>query len=70
MSAFNQHYDCDCGWTGHEDELRSECTFHGNREEPAEFEAYCPECGNNWDQMSEADPGAQCDAAEYMLATR
>ena len=67
----SQHYECtSCGWTGHEDDLRSEQTFAGNREEPPEFEAYCPECGDNWDQMSEVDPGAMIDAAEYQLAIR
>jgi predicted RNA-binding Zn-ribbon protein involved in translation (DUF1610 family) len=55
MSLFNQHYDCDCGWTGHEDDLRSECVFHETREEPAEYAGYCPDCGSNWDQMSETE---------------
>lgn len=60
-----QHYECtSCGWTGHEDELRSEQTFAGNQEEPPEFEAYCPSCGDNWDQMDEvASPEEQ---AEYI----
>ena len=56
-----QNWDCDCGWSGHDDELRAECTFHGSREEPAEYDAYCPSCGNNADQMSEA---IMCSACE------
>ena len=48
----SQYHECDeCGWTGHEDDLRSECTFAGNREEPAEYDAHCPQCNNNWDSM-------------------
>lgn len=58
----NQHYQClECGWQGHEDELRSECTFAGNREEPPEYEAYCPDCGENWDSMIEADVCTSCN---------
>lgn len=55
MSIHNQEWECDCGWSGHDDDLRSECTFAGNQEEPPEYEAYCPQCGNNWDQMIEAE---------------
>lgn len=51
----NQHWDCECGWTGHEDELRSECTFHATREEPAEYEAWCPQCGADWERMTETE---------------
>lgn len=47
-----QHLECtECGWTGHEDDLRSECVFAGNREEPAEYDAHCIECGNHVDSM-------------------
>jgi hypothetical protein len=49
-----QHFRCECGWEGHEDELRNECTFHGTREEPPEYDAFCPECGGAWDDMVEA----------------
>jgi hypothetical protein len=55
MNVWNQHWECTCGWTGHEDEFRAECVFHGNREEPPEYEAYCPDCGANADQMSEVE---------------
>jgi len=56
----NQNYECNCGWRGHEDELRTECTFNETRLEPAEYEAYCPDCGANWDQMSEAEADMEC----------
>lgn len=49
-----QHFRCECGWEGHEDDLRSECTFHGTREEPPEYDAFCPQCNNNWENMDEA----------------
>lgn len=47
-------YECKCGWTGREDETRSECTFAETRLEPAEYVGYCPDCGANWEDMSEA----------------
>lgn len=53
MNIHNQNWECVCGWTGHDDDLISECTFAGNREEPPEYEAYCPSCSGNWDQMTE-----------------
>lgn len=55
MSIWNQHYECTCGWSGHEDEFRSECTFNETRLEPAEYECYCPDCGRNADQMDEIE---------------
>jgi hypothetical protein len=70
-AVHNQEWQCtECDWHGHEDDIRSELTFAGNREEPAEYDGFCPECGGNWDQMEEYDPGAEIDAAEYMLADR
>lgn len=65
--SINQEWDCSCGWTGHEDDLRSECTFAGNREEPPEYEAYCPDCGSNWDQMTEAQ---QCLHGGFGVSVR
>lgn len=48
-----QYFRCKCGWQGHEDDLRSECTYHGTREEPPEYDAFCPQCSNNWEDMTE-----------------
>jgi rubredoxin len=54
MSIFNQMWQCTgCGWIGHEDDLESKCTFHQTQEEPAEYEAWCPQCGADWDQFTE-----------------
>jgi hypothetical protein len=51
-----QHWECSgCGWTGHEDDWRSECVFNQTLEEPAEYEAYCPDCGQNADAMEEIE---------------
>ena len=38
-----------CGYVATTDELAdtSECVFAGNRYEPAEYEAHCPECGGS-----------------------
>ena len=46
-------YLCQCGTQCREDELRTECTFHMTREEPAEYEAFCPGCDTNADNMEE-----------------
>lgn len=54
LSNTTQNFHCECGWKGHEDDLRSECTFHGTREEPSEYEAFCPQCNANWNDMGEA----------------
>jgi len=49
-----QHFECnDCGWTGHEDDLKSECVFEATQEEPAEYDAWCPQCGDHFDSMNE-----------------
>ena len=54
MNTFNQEWECtDCGWHGHEDDLKSECVFHATQEEPAEYAAWCPECGDNWENFIE-----------------
>jgi len=39
-------YWCDhCGAT--QKETKSVCTFRGSREQPAEYEDYCPNCGRS-----------------------
>ena len=53
-------YRCDCGWEGHERDLRSVCTFKQTRLEPAEYELYCPDCDINWDDMAEVPKCASC----------
>lgn len=57
----NERYRCSCGWEGSEDELDSKCTFWGTREEPPEYEANCPDCGGDWDDMVEADLCISCE---------
>jgi hypothetical protein len=57
-----QHWECPCGWAGHEDELVSHVEFIGNREEPPEYGATCPQCHGDWEQMSEPDPDVECPA--------
>ncbi len=47
-----QYNECtDCGWTGHEDDLNSKCVFEATLEEPAEWDAWCPQCGDNFENM-------------------
>lgn len=58
-----QHFRCDCGWQGHEDQLRTECVFWGTREEPPEYDAFCPECNNNWENMEEVPLCSNCEDA-------
>lgn len=60
VSDTTQNFRCDCGWEGHEDEMLSECTFHGTREEPPEYEVFCPECHGAWDDMVDVPYCAGC----------
>ncbi len=55
-----QQWECPCGWEGHEDELISHLEFAGNREEPPEYGATCPACGDDWEGMSEPVLCAGC----------
>ena len=57
----NQQWECPCGWTGHEDELISHCEFAGSREEPPEYGATCPQCGDDWEGMSEPSMCKCCE---------
>lgn len=43
----------DCGWIGTENQLNDVCVFHETRLEPAEYLCYCPDCGDNWENMEE-----------------
>lgn len=50
------NYSCQCGTECTEEELITVCTFHETREEPAEYEAFCPSgCGTNADDMEEVE---------------
>lgn len=46
-------YLCRCGTECREDELETVCTFYQTLEEPAEYDAKCPDCGTNWENMEE-----------------
>ena len=41
-----------CKWEGEVGEIRKEIVFHATREEPDEWEWYCPEC-NRSDSLEE-----------------
>jgi hypothetical protein len=60
LSTTTQLFRCECGWEGHEDDLRSECTFFGTREEPPEYEAFCPQCNTTWENMDEVPQCVSC----------
>lgn len=47
------NYSCQCGVECPEDELDTVCTFFQTLEEPAEYDAKCPGCGTNWENMEE-----------------
>lgn len=46
-------YLCQCGVQCREDELETVCTFFQTLEEPAEYDAHCPGCNTNADNMEE-----------------
>ena len=48
------HYQCDCGWTGTDDDFDLKCEFYGSREEPPEYSAWCPSCGKDAELIDEA----------------
>ena len=43
-----------CKWTGQECDIRKEKTFTATREEPEEWEWYCPDC-NKSETLQEVD---------------
>ena len=51
---YDTKYQCDCGWIGTDYDMEKNCVFHATREEPAEYEAFCPDCGKNADDIPEA----------------
>ena len=56
MSWIDQRYRCTkCGFEGTSDEWESKCIFWGSREEPPEWEAWCPDCGETWETTEEVD---------------
>ena len=52
-------YTCDCGADVAESELREVVAFYGTQEMPAEYNAYCPECGTDWENMDEREEYCQ-----------
>jgi hypothetical protein len=54
--------ECDCGWYGSDSDIVLECTFHGTREEPPEYEGFCPACGNPADDSIKDVP--MCKSCE------
>jgi len=58
-------YTCgQCGWTAHPEDWPSKCVFHGSREEPPEWEAWCDSCGASWEESyeeEESDSGLEAD---------
>lgn len=54
---------CECGWEGSDADVAVVCTFVGNREEPPEYEGYCPSCGTDADDgvMEDVPMCAGCE---------
>ena len=59
-----------CGWEGGVDDIRKEVTFPATREEPDEWEWYCPECART-DSLEEAMQNANwCRTCEDVIVKR
>lgn len=58
---FDTKYQCDCGWIGTEYDMDKTCVFAETRYEPAEWEAFCPDCGKNADDIPEAEWCRGCE---------
>lgn len=50
-----------CGWEGLDSDLDSRCVFYGNQEEPPEYEAQCPSCGEDADNTEEIPLCRTCE---------
>ncbi len=48
-------YHCECGETCSEHELETALTSAETRFQPAEYDAFCPNCGNDWENMEEEE---------------
>ena len=56
-----------CDWEGGVDDIRKEVVFPGSREEPEEWEWYCPECSFT-DSLEEAMDNANwCRTCEDVI---
>ena len=50
MGVYDERFRCtECGFEGHSDDWESKCVYYGSREEPPEWEAWCPDCGASWE---------------------
>jgi len=59
-----------CDWEGSQDDIRKEIVFPGSREEPDEWEWYCPECAAS-DKLEEAmDNAIWCRTCEDVIVKR
>ena len=52
-------YACDCGADVSEHDLREEVAFYATMECPAEYNAYCPECGTDFQNMEQREEYCQ-----------
>ncbi|NIP34997.1 MAG: hypothetical protein GWN89_08920 [Thermoplasmata archaeon] len=51
-----QRYRCTrCGFDAYADDWEIECVFAGSLEEPPEYEAFCPGCGESWEEAIEVE---------------
>lgn len=54
----DDRYRCTrCGFEGESGDWESKCIFHGSREEPPEYVAWCPDCGETWETTEEVEIG-------------
>ena len=46
--AWDRFRCTECGFEGHADDWPSQCVYY-SREDPPEWEAWCPDCGSSWE---------------------
>ena len=54
MKTEPRYYCEKCQWEGTYDDLDYTQTWAGAYWEPPEYECYCPECGNDWENLLDA----------------
>lgn len=56
-----------CKWEGSVDDIRKEVVFPGSREEPEEWEWYCPECAHSDDLEEKMQNANWCRTCEDVI---
>ena len=54
-STYDMLWRCSCGWEGRDDDMDHQLEYHQTMYEPAEYSAWCPQCGGSAEDMEEVE---------------